>query len=455
MSGASVLGDRAHEMLDALADCTDEPGRITRLSFGPAHVRAARLVAEWMRDAGLEARVDAAGTVRGLRSFGSARPEAHSGRRRLLIGSHIDTVPDAGRFDGMLGVVIGILAVSELVRRGAELPFDVEVLAFGDEEGLRFPGASIGSLSLAAALPQHVLETPDAQGVSLGQALSDFRQAVDPESDPDPVDGPVSGSLALDPAELVGYLEVHIEQGPVLESANAPLGVVTSIAAASRLRVEVSGAAGHAGTVPMAMRRDALAAAAEMIIAVESLAGSSAEGLVATVGELVIESPAANSIPGAVTFSVDLRAPVDEVLAMGRASLVESLHHVGRRRGVAVDVLPQYDGRATICDGHLSTVLSAATAEHDAQARHLPSGAGHDAQSMAAVTPVGMLFVRSRAGASHVPDEYSSPSDCGLAVSVLVDSVLQLADARPALGLSPDRVVSAPRSRAPEKEPQR
>jgi allantoate deiminase len=442
-------------MLDALADCTDEPGRISRLSFGAAHVRAARLVAEWMRDAGLEARVDAAGTVRGIRSFGSSRAEAHSGRRRLLIGSHIDTVPDAGRFDGMLGVVTGILAVSELVRRGAELPFDVELLAFGDEEGLRFPGASIGSLSLAAALPQDVLETPDAQGVELGQALRDFRQAVDPESDPHPVDEPLPGSLALDPAELVGYLEVHIEQGPVLESENAPLGVVTSIAAASRLRVKASGAAGHAGTVPMAMRRDALAAAAEMIVAVESIAGASTGGLVATVGELVIESPAANSIPGAVTFSVDLRAPFDEVLAVGRESIVEALHRVGRGRDVTVDVLPQYDGRATICDDRLSAVLASTTAQHGVQAPHLPSGAGHDAQSIAAVTPVGMLFVRSRGGASHVPDEYSWPSDCGLAVSVLVASVLQLADARPALGLSPDRVVSAPRSRAPEKEPQR
>lgn len=420
MTDVAELGRRAHEMLDALAACTDEPGRITRLSFGPAHERAAGLVRGWMADAGLEARVDAVGTVRGRATVGPGRtPGAGDARpRRLLVGSHIDTVPDAGGFDGMLGVVVGILAAGELRRRGEQLPFELEVLAFGDEEGLRFPGASIGSLALAQALPQSRLAVRDATGVTLGEALAGF--GLDPAPD--------LRELVLDPAELVGYLEVHIEQGPVLEASGEPLGLVTSIAAATRLRVTVIGRGGHAGTVPMSMRADALAAAADLVLAVEAVARSAGTGVVATVGELDLASPAANAIPERVTFTIDLRAPLDGALGRAREHLADELRAAADRRGVSLELVTEYEGRATVCDEALSDAFAAAAAaEASAHLPRLTSGAGHDAQSLAAITPVAMLFVRCRDGVSHVPQEYASPEDVGLAVTVLADTIAHLA----------------------------
>lgn len=414
MTDHGNLGARADRMLDALAACTDEPDRMTRLSFGPAHRAAADLVRSWMDAAGLETWIDPVGNVHGLRAA-----MAPSARRRLLIGSHIDTVVDAGRFDGMLGVVVGILAAEELT---VDLPFDLELLAFGDEEGLRFPGASIGSLSLAGDVPPDVFDVVDGAGVPLRQALADFGAQ---ERAP-------LASLRRDPDSLVGYLEVHIEQGPVLEALGAPLGVVTSIAAAARLRVIVTGPGGHAGTVPMAMRRDPLVAVAEMVLAIEGITRGVGGDSVATVGELSLDAAAANAIPRSVVFTIDARAPHDDALDRVVDEIVAAIGRIAASRGVQADTRTEYRGVATACDAELSAALSAACADLGLSAPLLPSGAGHDAQSLALVTPVAMLFVRCLEGRSHVPAECAAPDDIGLAVAGLVGALGVLATRRTA-----------------------
>ena len=251
----TAIGKRAEAMLDALALISADPGRLTRLYLTEEHRRAARL--EWMRSAGLKVRMDAAGTVHGLLPAAGDGPLAG---KRLLVGSHIDTVVDAGRYDGTFGVVAGILAVEELRRRSVALPFGLEVLAFGDEEGVRFPKTLIGSSVVAGALRDPMLDLTDAEGVTIRAALAAFG------GDPDALD-----AEAYRPEDTLGYVEAHIEQGPVLERLGLPLGVVTSIAGQARFRIIVKGEAGHAGTVPMAIRRDALTAAAEMILAIEAI----------------------------------------------------------------------------------------------------------------------------------------------------------------------------------------
>ncbi|WP_309066129.1 hydantoinase/carbamoylase family amidase [Microbacterium sp.] len=406
------LGLRAEGMLDELGRLSDKDGLLSRPYLGPAHRRAAELVQGWMRAAGAETTINPVGTVVGVvHQSGSAR------RRRLLIGSHIDTVPDAGRYDGMLGVVVGVLAVEELRRRGAALPFDVELLAFGDEEGLRFPEASIGSLSLTTALPQELLDVRDEDGISLREALVAFGLPGDPPL----------GGLRYDPADLIGYLEVHVEQGPVLEAMGAALGIVTSIAAAARFRITVTGAGGHAGTVPATMRRDALVAASQMVLAIEEAALAAGPDVRATVGELVIANAAANAIPGLVRFSLDLRAPDDELLARARAAVVAGIAAVATARSVDIAVEPEYEGSATVCDPALSAALARSVEGLGLSAPRLPSGAGHDAQTVAGAAPVAMLFVRCRDGVSHRPEEYAAPADIGLAVIALADAIGALA----------------------------
>lgn len=292
----AALGRRAEAMLADLAAISAEPDRLVRLYLTPEHRRGADLVAGWMRDAGMAVSEDALATVRGRMP-----PTAGNGRRVLLLGSHIDTVVDAGRYDGTLGVVAAILAVEEIRRRGTALPFAVEVLAFGDEEGVRFPTTLAGSSAVAGILSPAELDQPDRDGVTLADALRAFGH--------DPAE---IAAAAIAREDAVGYLEVHIEQGPVLEREGLPLGVVSAIAGATRARITVTGEAGHAGTVPMAIRRDALTAAAELILAVEAIGrAGEADGLVATVGRLDARPGAINVVPGAVEMTLDLRAAAD------------------------------------------------------------------------------------------------------------------------------------------------
>lgn len=403
-------GARVMARLDELAGFTAEPGRLTRLYLTPEHAAAAERVRVWMEEAGMSARIDAVGNVAGR--YEGREPGAPA----LLLGSHLDTVRDAGKYDGNLGVVAAIEAVAALHAAGERPPFAVEVLAFGDEEGVRFPVTLSGSRAVAGTFDPKALAARDAQGVTLEDAL--IAWGGDPAAIP---------GLARRPEAVLGYVEVHIEQGPVLEALGLPVGVVTAINGASRFSVEVTGEAGHAGTVPMSLRKDALAAAAEMILAVERrAAGAAGTGLVATVGRIEARPGAPNVVPGRALFTLDARAPADADRLAAVQDITAAFATLAGRRGVTVQIERTYDAPATGCDPGLTAVLEAAVMRAGLRPHRLPSGAGHDAMAVAALCPVAMLFVRCQGGVSHHPAESVTPEDAEVAVRVLVDALRRL-----------------------------
>ena len=401
------LGARVLALADALARHSDEPGRLTRLYLSPAHCAAARTVHDMMETAGLAARIDAAGNVVGR--WGPA------GAPALILGSHIDTVVDAGRYDGNLGVLCSLLAAENLVRRGASLPFALEVVAFGDEENVRFPTALSTANALAGRYDPAWLDGRDGDGVRLADALAAF--GGDPAGIP---------ALARRPDDVFGYLEVHIEQGPVLEARDAPLGVVTAIAGITRARARVTGVAGHAGTVPMDLRRDAVAAVAEMTLAIERLARER-PGTVATVGRVEVRPGAVNVIAGAVDFTIDARAPADPARRALVAAVTEACEAIAGRRGVGLGIEPVMDLPATPMDPRLMAALETGAGTLGLDPPALPSGAGHDASAMATIGPAAMLFVRCRGGVSHNPAESITAADADLAVRTLIGAIEVLA----------------------------
>lgn len=410
-----AFGLRAETMIDALAGISAAPDRLVRLFLSPEHRRAADLTAVWMRDIGLEVSEDALGTVRG------GWPVRETGRgeagKRLLIGSHLDTVIDAGRYDGPLGVIAGILAAEHFIRAGRPMPFGIDVFAFGDEEGSRFPSTLASSSACAGAFDKASLTLADRDGVTLGEALNTYGKDVSKIA-----------SAAYRREEALAYVEVHIEQGPVLEARGEPLGVVTGIVGQSRLRVAAIGEAGHAGTVPMALRRDALVGAAEMILAIERMArAQAAENMVATVGRIEAAPGAVNIIPARVVFAVDLRALSDHARSDAVAQVKIAAQGIAAARGLEVSFELFHEIATAPCDESLQQVLAAAVADLGCEPVRLPSGAGHDAQMMARLCPSAMLFVRCRGGVSHNPAEYASPADMGLAVAALIRFVERLA----------------------------
>lgn len=391
--------------LQALAAFTDVPGELTRLSLSPAHKAAAVQVADWFRAAGMEGvHMDATGSIVGRHAADSARAPT------LILGSHIDTVRNAGIYDGNLGVLTALAAVEALARSGRRLPFNVEVVAFADEEGARFPSTLTSSRALAGTFDPAALDDADADGISRRAALEAFG-APPPES---------IAALARDPAETLGYVEVHIEQGPVLETQGLPLGIVTGIAGASRARVRLTGEAGHSGTLPMALRRDALAAAAECVLAVEAVGRRdvSPSSLVATVGVLDVPGAAVNVVPGEVSFTIDVRSPDDAVRKAAVADIAATVSGIAERRGLGCDLVWGHDAPAAPCDGALQVRLAAALEQVGAPVFSLPSGAGHDAMVFRGILPMAMLFVRSQNG-SHNPREHAHPEDIGLAARAL------------------------------------
>ena len=409
-----ALGERAQAMIDALATISAEPDKLTRLFLSPEHKRAAVLVGEWMRRAGLTVRMDAVGTMHGLLPAGMEGPRA---RKRLLVGSHLDTVVDGGRFDGNLGVVAGIVAADELRARGIRLPFALEVLAFGDEEGVRYPKTLISSSAIAGTVDASVLELVDAGGMTMRNALAEF--GADAEH--------ITAESYSRP-DVLGYLEVHIEQGPVLEQAGEPLGVVSAIASQGRYRFSVRGEAGHAGTVPMAVRHDALAAAAEMLLTIEQVARKGVKSsLVATVGEIRAAPGASNVIPGTVEFSLDLRASDDAARVAAAGEIRAATRQIGIRRGVVVGIETVHEKPVATCAPRLRKAIAAGIESvTGSRPRELMSGAGHDGQAMVHLTDIGMIFVRCRAGISHNPLEFVTVADVGLAVEVLIRTILKI-----------------------------
>jgi allantoate deiminase len=404
-----LLGSRAKAMIDALASITVETGRITRLFLTPEHRRAADLVGQWMAAAGLAVSEDGLGTVRG-RLPGRAERAGANGARRLLMGSHIDTVIDAGAYDGTLGVVAGILAAEHVARTRGAMAFGIDVLAFGDEEGSRFPFALGCSSAAAGAWDGAWLAARAFDGTSLRDALRGYGK--EPTS---------AGQEAYDKAEAAAYVEVHIEQGPVLEAEGEALGVVTAIAAQSRLLVTLTGEAGHAGTVPMALRRDALAAAAEISMALEAIAREgAADFTVGTVGKLAVSPGASNVVPGEVELSVDLRSQTDAVRDRALERFQDAATEIAVRRGVRLAIETLHHQGATACDAALQGQLARAVEAGGGRPVRLPSGAGHDGQAMAGLCPIAMLFVRCKGGISHNPAEFASIEDMGKAVAALI-----------------------------------
>lgn len=408
-SHSDRFGPVLMERLDALAQFTDEPGVLTRLYLSPAHKAAALQVERWMTMAGMSARIDAVGNVVGR--YEGVAP----GMPALLIGSHVDTVRNAGKYDGNLGVLAAIAAVAELDRLGERRPFAVEVLAFGDEEGVRFPVTLSGSRAIAGILEPHALDAEDGGGVTVREALQGF--GCDPSD--------IAGVRRRKQAVL-GYVELHIEQGPVLEAEGLPVGIVTAINGASRYAVEVTGEAGHAGTVPMALRKDALVAAAEMVIAVERRCAMLPD-LVGTVGTLEVVQGAVNVVPGAVRFTIDIRAPADATRSEAIADLEREFEAIAGRRRVRMSLSRTYDAPAVTCAPWLMDHLEAAVVRLGIRPRRLPSGAGHDGLAVAALCPVGMLFIRCGAGISHHPAEAITAEDADVAVRVLIDFLRHLA----------------------------
>jgi allantoate deiminase len=386
-----------------LALCTEEPGRITRRFATPALARARDLVAGWMRQAGLEPRLDAVGNLIGRRD--------ESGPT-LLLGSHLDTVPDGGRFDGALGVIVALAVAERLGQR--DLPFAVEIAAFADEEGARFGTAFLGSALLAGRVSPRWLERRDRDGVRLADALDTW--------------GGDSTALDVPPRrDLLGYLELHIEQGPVLVEADLPLGVVESIAGQMRAAVTFTGTAAHAGTTPMSSRRDALAAAAEWIGAVERVARETA-GLVATVGEIAVEPGSANVVPGSAVVSVDVRHADDDARDDAVKGLRALAIAAGATRGVEIGWTQAHQTASVACDPHLTRQLAeCAQTVTGVEVPRLCSGAGHDAVMLAEVAPVAMLFVRCAGGISHHPDEAVTEEDVAVAIEVMGSLVEELA----------------------------
>jgi len=402
-------------MIEMLASISADREKLTRLYLTPEHRRAADLVADWMRSAGLTVRMDAAATMHGCRP---ASREGARSSRRLLIGSHIDSVIDAGKYDGTVGVVAGILAAEELQARGIELPFGLEILAFGDEEGVRFPKTLIGSSTVAGTFEESVLNMTDSAGETVRNALLHF--GCDPA---------VLRSEGLQNADIVGFLEVHIEQGPLLERWNEPLGVVTAIAAQSRHRVRITGEAGHAGTVPMAIRHDAVAAAAEFIAMVEEVARNGVKNnLMATVGEISALPGAVNVIAKEAHLSLDIRASSDEARAQAAETIRGRSRQIGARRGVVIGIETVHQKPVAVCAPRFRKALaSAIEAVTSRKAPELISGAGHDGLAMAHLTDIGMIFVRCRGGISHSPFEHVAIADLGLAVETLIRAIVEIA----------------------------
>ena len=395
-------------LLDELGRITDEPGRLTRTFLSPAMERANHLVGGWMREAGLTVREDETGNLIGRLES----PQA--GAKTLLLGSHLDTVRNAGRFDGALGVVLPIVALAELKSRGVTLPFHVEVLGFSEEEAVRFSGAYIGSKAFTGRLRVADLRLRDARNHTLLEVIEAHaeKRYTPPKA-------------AHHKSNLLGYFEVHIEQGPVLEAKKLAVGVVSTIASQARGRLTFRGKAGHAGTTPMNLRRDALAGAAEFVIFAEAFAGARPP-LVATVGMINIPGGAANVIPGETMLSIDVRHPDDAICDAALAELVRQAQRTARQRQLVCEWEPTMRHSATPCSPELTKQLARSVRAVQGKSLTLMSGAGHDGVVLAALTPIAMLFVRCRDGLSHHPDEYASPKDLDVALRVVVDFLERL-----------------------------
>lgn len=402
LPSVQALGAEIMARADELGRLSEGGPGVTRRFCTPEHKASIALIQSWMRDAGMETWVDASGNTVGR--YEGVKP----GLPCLMMGSHQDTVRAGGRYDGMLGIIAPISCIKALHTAGKRLPYAVEIVAFGDEEGVRFQTTLLGSRAIAGRFDASVLERKDPEGITMRQAMKDFGL------DPDKI-----GAVARKPGDVLAFVEIHIEQGPVLEAKNLAVGTVTAIAGCVRLAVKLEGEAGHAGTVPMDQRRDALAAAAEAVLAVERLA-SAAPGMVGTVGKIVGSPGAINVIPGAAEFSVDARAPDDKDRLALAARIEAEIRAIAQRRNIAVSIDRTLDAKGAACTPKLMDHMDQAIQGEGIAPFRLFSGAGHDAMSMVELTDIAMLFVRCERGISHNPAERITADDAGIGARVLL-----------------------------------
>jgi allantoate deiminase len=391
-----------------IAGCTEVPGEITRRFLSPPMHTVHSLLRGWMEAAGMTVSIDAVGNLRGV------WPGLSTDAPHLLIGSHLDTVPNAGAFDGILGVVIGIAIIEEL-QGGRRLPFAIEIIGFSEEEGVRFSKPFLGSLALVGRLDGEILARVDGNGITVVEAIRAY--GLDPSR----------LAEATLPSDVLAYLELHIEQGPVLDSEGLSLGVVEALVGQTRLHLTFDGHANHAGTTPMSLRQDAMAATAEWIVAVEQYA-LTYSGMVATVGKIDALPGAGNVIAGRVTATLDVRHASDDVRISAVTTLLAIAEIAAAKRGVQVTSQLQLEQSAVPLDLRLSAMLHRAAIQAGFPARSMTSGAGHDAMILAPVVPSAMLFLRSPGGLSHHPDETILSQDVEAALSTAMQFLTLLRD---------------------------
>lgn len=401
----SVSSDKAAARIlkrcDELAAFSSMEGGVCRVYLSPEHQQANDRVGQWMRDAGMSVAVDAAGNVRGRLEGSVADAPA------LLIGSHLDSIPDAGKYDGILGVLLGIDAVERIRQADLNLPFALEVIGFGEEEGVRFGTTLMTSRACAGTWDDAWWSVTDEAGRSLRDSFTRF--------------GLVAADIdkaRMDPTKVLAFVEAHIEQGPVLESMGLPLGVVSAIAGARRLQLSIGGMAGHAGTTPMHLRKDALVAAALGVALAEELANE--HGLVATVGQIACTPGGVNVIPGTAEFSLDIRSGDDGLRDRVLAEFEARLTTLCTERGLALSISHTHKAAAVGCAQPLQALFADAVASVGCEVHHLESGAGHDAMAMADICDVAMLFIRCEGGISHNPAEAITAADTAIALDALV-----------------------------------
>jgi len=386
--------------LEALGAISDDPQHLTRTFLSPASRQAAELILTWMSELGMQTSHSADGTVRGV--LAGSNPDA----KPLLLGSHYDTVIDAGKYDGPLGIVSALEALETLAEQHVTLPYPVHVLGFSDEEGVRFQTTYLGSRAVIGPLDEATLAAKDAEGKTLASVIAE--------------EGWHEGAASIHyaPGSVRGYVELHIEQGRVLEELGQPACVVSSIAGQVRLAITLTGHADHAGTTPMNLRRDALAGAAACILAAESLARSRSQAVI-TVGKIAVHPGASNSIPQRADFTVDLRHADDGVRTILTTELEKAFRDIADERGLLLEWRLVQQSAATPCDEALTEHLRNALDSVTNFRGTLVSGAGHDGVALASIMPIAMLFIRCREGVSHHPDEYASPEDIGIGIEIL------------------------------------
>jgi len=392
------LAQQALQRADELATCTETPGILKRTFLSDPMKKTHELVRSWMQNAGMQVRVDALGNIVG-RLQGK-------GPKAFLTGSHLDTVPDAGKYDGMLGVLIGIAAAEAIGTQNLNFHFDT--IGFSDEEGVRYKMPYLGSLAISGLFKEEFLSRVDDKGITMADAIKNFGL--------NPAD---YKSAAYNFAEVKGFAEVHIEQGPVLEAQKLALGAVTGLVGQSRIKLYFRGLAGHAGTTPMPGRLDAFAALSELAVFVEKY-GLSIPHLVATIGMAQVRPGGANVIPGEVYFSLDIRHGDQPVLDQATEVILAEAEHIAKRRGIKMAIETKESQAVVKCDEHLVNKMAQAMEKHGHQHFHLASGAGHDTAILSKVTPTAMLFIRSPGGISHNPIETVNVEDVAAAIEVFV-----------------------------------